>query len=140
MFIFCFLLAFVNSLKSQDSDSSSYISLKPSEFIEEIKNVNNYLIIDVREPFELSGGMLKEAINIPSSGELDRVADTLSKSCNLFLYCTTGVRSSRAAKKLVERGFNHVYSLEGGITAWKKEGFEVSKRKIRRRDQITGKS
>jgi rhodanese-related sulfurtransferase len=139
MFGLCLFLVFGKPLKSQEDDSVSFISLKPAEFLEEIKNVNNYLIVDVREPFELSGGMLKDAVSIPALGNLDRAADTIDKSKNLFLYCTSGFRSSKAAKKLAEKGFIHVYSLEGGIIAWKNEGYAVEKRKIKRRDQKRAK-
>jgi rhodanese-related sulfurtransferase len=50
----------------------------------------------------------------------------------LFLYCTSGFRSSKTAEKLYNKGFFNIYNLEGGITAWRKEGMPVQKGKARR--------
>ncbi len=53
----------------------------------------------------------KGAINIPASGNLDNVADTLNKKLTLFLYCTSGFRSSNTAEKLYDKGFHKLYNL-----------------------------
>jgi rhodanese-related sulfurtransferase len=94
--------------------------------------VNYPLIVDVREYFEYKRSRLKDAVNIQSSGNLESTVDTLDKFSHIFLYCTTDFRSIRVAKFLVENGFIHVYSLDGGIKAWKKAGLPVEKRKIRK--------
>ena len=33
-------------------------------------------------------------------------------------------RSSKAAKKLVDMGYQSVYNLDGGMDAWKSKGYE----------------
>ena len=126
------LLLFVTvAVSAQESDLLGYTSLKPRELHEEITMVNYPLIVDVREYFEYKRSRLKDAVNIQSSGNLESTVDTLDKFSHIFLYCTTGFRSIRMAKFLVEKGFIHVYSLDGGIRAWKKAGLPVEKRKIR---------
>ena len=127
------LLLFVTvAASAQETDLLGYTSLKPREFREEITMVNYPLIVDVREYFEYKRSRLKGAVNIQSSGNLESTIDTLDKFSHIFLYCTTDFRSIRVAKSLVEKGFMHVYSLDGGIKAWKKAGLEVEKRKIRK--------
>lgn len=120
-------------VSSQDNDSVKVILLKPAEFSEEMKIVSHPELIDVREYFEFKKTRVPGAVNIPSSGNIDIAADSIDKASHLFLYCTSGFRSKRVAQRFADKGFLHVYSLDGGITAWKKEGFPVEKKKIRQK-------
>jgi SulP family sulfate permease len=113
-------------------DSLKYISVRPADFQKAWKNNDKQLLIDVREFFEYKKSRIDNAVNIPSSGHLDNYADTLNKDCTLFLYCTSGFRSKRVAKHFYDKGFIRLYSLDGGINAWKKEGLPVNKKKVRR--------
>ena len=120
------------SLTAQVADSLKYISLEPYEFHPKYLKTDSSILIDVREPFEFRGNRIRGSVNFPASGNLDKVADTLNKATSLFLYCTTGFRSSNAAVKLYDKGFRKLYNLEGGIVAWRKEGMPVIKSKGRR--------
>ena len=51
----------------------------------------------------------------------------LDKSKELYIYCRSGNRSGKAAKKLGKMGFAKVYDLEGGIINWNKKSLEVIK-------------
>ncbi|HLP74879.1 MAG TPA: rhodanese-like domain-containing protein [Bacteroidales bacterium] len=120
-------------LSAQNTDSVKVVLLKPAEFREEMKIVSNPKLIDVREFFEYKKSRIKGALNIPASGNLEFAADTIEKTSHLFLYCTSGFRSKRVGQRFADRGFVHVYSLDGGITAWKKEGLSIEKKKIRKK-------
>jgi rhodanese-related sulfurtransferase len=89
-------------------------------------------LIDVREPFEFKGNRIKNAVNIPSSGNIGRAADTLNKKFTYFLYCSSGHRSLNVAKKMYDMGFRKLVNLKGGIVAWKNEGMRVEKKRIKR--------
>jgi rhodanese-related sulfurtransferase len=119
------------SASAQVPDSAKYQSLDPNNFHLQYLKEDPALLIDVREYFEFKGNRIKGAINIPSSGDLDFTTDTLDKKTALFLYCSTGFRSKRVAEHLYEKGFRNLYSLDGGIVAWKKDGYPVEKGKIR---------
>jgi rhodanese-related sulfurtransferase len=127
-----FFLALCAVSSGQVPDSLKYISLNPGEFQKAYQSDDNALLIDVREFFEYKKSRIDNAVNIPSSGNIDISADTLNKEASLFLYCTSGFRSKRVAKQLYDKGFLKLYSLEGGITAWKKERLPVNRKKIRR--------
>ena len=120
-FIILFTLSLC-SFKRAGSDSLKFKSLPPAEFLAAYQKSQKAVMIDVREFFEYRKSRIKDAINIPSSGNLEVSADTLDKDSNLFLYCTSGFRSKRVAKFFSEEGFTKVYSLDGGIMAWRKEG------------------
>jgi rhodanese-related sulfurtransferase len=115
------------------ADTLGYISLKPTEFKKAMENSKDFLLIDVREFFEYKKSRIKGAVNIPASGNMDIAADTIRKGKDLFLYCTSGFRSKKATKHFVGKGFAGIYSLEGGISGWRKEGLGVERKRIGRR-------
>lgn len=129
-----FFLLLVRSATSQNTDSLSFISLKPSEFHEEMSIVSKPVLADVREFFEFKKKRIPGAVNMPSSGNIENAADTIDRATHIFLYCTTGFRSRKVADKFTRLGFVHVYSMDGGISDWKKEGFPVERKKVRRRN------
>lgn len=134
-FLSFFLLFFMGTLlqlEGQVPDSVKYKSLSPSDFHLQYLLTDSSLLIDVREPFEFKSQRIKNSINIPASGNLDKAADTINKELSLFLYCTSGVRSSRTAEKLYEKGFRKLYNLKGGIIAWRKARMPVIKGKSQR--------
>lgn len=130
--LFCFISGLI-SLRAQIPDSIKYLSLPPKEFKLQYLSSDSALLIDVREPFEFKGNRIRGAVNIPSSGNLERAADTLNKNYTLFLYCTSGYRSSRIAVSLYNKGFRKLVSLKGGIVAWKKDRMPVSKGRVKRK-------
>ena len=116
----------------QVPDSLKYRSLPPGEFMSAYQKSDHPVLIDVREFFEYRKSRIKDAINIPSMGNLDIPADTINKKNDLFFYCTSGFRSKQVAKFFYGKGFTRLYSLDGGIVAWRKEKLPVEKKKLRR--------
>jgi len=76
-------------------------------------------VLDVRTPEEWQSGVIKGAIkiNFYDSNFKEQIGK-LDKKRPVFVYCKAGGRSAGAAKQLQESGFNEVYNLLGGITAW----------------------
>jgi rhodanese-related sulfurtransferase len=120
------------SAEAQTADTIKFKSLPPVEFQAALKQSEKPVIIDVREFFEYKKSRLKDAINLPSSGNLESASDTIDKKSDLFFYCTSGFRSKRVAKFFSERGFTHLYSLDGGIMGWRKAKLPVVKKKVKR--------
>lgn len=123
-------------LSAQSADSVKYISLEPYDFHLAWLRDDTAMLIDVREFFEYKRSRIKDAVNIPSSGNLDFAGDTLKKELSLFLYCTTDFRSKRVAEKFGVMGFANVYDLQGGIRAWRKDGFPVERKKMRKGERV----
>ncbi|MCB4809365.1 rhodanese-like domain-containing protein [Tamlana sp. 62-3] len=77
-------------------------------------------LVDVRTATEFNAGHIKNAKNIdvlkPSSF-VERFS-TLNKNEPVYLYCRSGKRSNRAAKKLDSLGFKEIYDLKGGYLNW----------------------
>jgi rhodanese-related sulfurtransferase len=78
-------------------------------------------ILDVREPGEVSGGVIEQAANIPL-GELAVRTGELNPEKLLVVHCKGGYRSSIATSLLRRAGFRNVANLIGGFDAWKAAG------------------
>ena len=124
-------LLICNFATGQAKDSVNFKNLEPYDFQMAWLRADKGMLIDVREPMEYRKNRIKDAINLPSSGNLERAADTINRELVLFVYCTTGYRSKRSAQMLINKGFLRVVNLDGGITAWKKEKFPVDKKRLR---------
>jgi sulfur-carrier protein adenylyltransferase/sulfurtransferase len=76
-------------------------------------------VLDVREPHEY------EVANIGAKlvplGELPQRLAEFGRDENFAIHCKTGGRSAKAVKLLHDAGFQHVYNVKGGITAWSEE-------------------
>ncbi len=115
------------SCQSKEKNVTYGNKVPPAEFKELIENDPTPQIIDVRTAEEFQSGALFKAINI-NSGSLDflKQIENLDKTKPVYLYCLSGARSAGAMNKMVTRGFTNVYSMEGGILAWKKKGFPLT--------------
>ncbi len=85
-------------------------------------------LIDVREPPEFTGelGHVPGATLVPLA-TLAEVATAWDLERDIVLVCRSGGRSARAATELVQRGFQHVYNLRGGMLAWNEAQLPVER-------------
>ena len=74
-------------------------------------------LIDVREQKEYDGGHILGARNIPST-QLKMRMKELRKDKPVYLYCQSGMRSTRAAQMLYKNGYRELYQLNGGFKTW----------------------
>lgn len=76
-------------------------------------------VLDVRTADEFNSGHIDNATNIDWYGDdFNTKAETLDKKKPVYVYCHSGGRSKSAMKRLKSLGFEEVYNLSGGITAW----------------------
>jgi uncharacterized protein len=77
----------------------------------------DFLVVDVREPYEFVEGHVSTAKNIPLSQFKERLSD-ISKDKKVYVICRSGRRSRRALKILREAGYKKVGPVRGGMLAW----------------------
>jgi rhodanese-related sulfurtransferase len=111
---------------SQDPGSYKCITINPQDFYNNAKLNPEIKVSDVRMKSEFRPERIENAINIPLSKLPCKKAEAISRETTIYLYCKSGTRSCWAAAKFNDMGFKHIYSLEGGITAWKKSGLPVT--------------
>ena len=84
------------------------------------------LWVDVREADEWQEGHLPGAVHVPRGFLESRIENVApNKTQPIVLYCASAQRSAFAAKALEELGYQHVHSLAGGFTDWKRNGLEI---------------
>ena len=108
--------------------SQKFTGLTPSGAIQLINN-EEVTLLDVRESAETVNGKITKAVQIPVSsinqriGELDKFKDK-----NIIVYCKNGSRAGIACRALGKAGFDKVFNLNGGITAWQEAHLPVSRK------------
>jgi rhodanese-related sulfurtransferase len=81
----------------------------------------NIQVLDVRTAGEYQGGHLKKAFlaDWTNQEQFKDRTQYLDKTKPVYVYCLSGGRSAAAAQWLQQQGYSNVYSLKGGINAWK---------------------
>ena len=114
----CFFISFA-ALSQKDS---KIVLLNVDEFEAAIAEHPEIQLIDVRTPEEFAEGHIENAINI-NFHDTDFIVQFLKLEKNepIYLYCRSGNRSAKAAKKLEKAGFKKIYDLDGGYLHWQKQ-------------------
>jgi rhodanese-related sulfurtransferase len=121
------------ALGSQESQDETCKFLSPQEYYIKMHSSVVPLIIDTRiwkdyRRDRIPGARLAESVAV-----LESIVDSFDLEQEIFLYCSDYQRSSVACSILVAKGYINVYNIEGGMIAWKLEGYELDTRRIRRR-------
>ena len=74
-------------------------------------------VLDVREPNEYQIAHVEGVPQLPLS-QLSQRFSELDPNQQYYLHCKVGGRSMQALQFLRDRGFKHLKSVQGGITAW----------------------
>jgi glyoxylase-like metal-dependent hydrolase (beta-lactamase superfamily II)/rhodanese-related sulfurtransferase len=85
------------------------------------QQMDGMVVLDVREPGEVSGGRIEESMLVPL-GELQSRIRELDQEKLLVVHCKGGYRSSIATSLLRRAGFRNIANLTGGFDAWKTAG------------------
>lgn len=82
--------------------------------MEELKKLEKEgaILLDVRSPQEYKEGHLNGAISLPEY-EIKENVETILKNKKeiIIVYCSSGSRSKKAQKELIEMGYETVYNL-----------------------------
>ncbi|MDQ1293304.1 MAG: hypothetical protein QG608_1185 [Actinomycetota bacterium] len=102
--------------------------MPPATLRECLASGTDLRVLDVRTPAEFRASHIPGAWNVPldSLGECrsDLVAGL---SGSVVLVCRSGARAERAAAALQEAGLASMSVLDGGLTAWEREGGELKR-------------
>ncbi len=87
-----------------------------------------FALVDVREESEFAKDHLPGAIHL-GKGVIERDVEARVPDLNtpMVLYCGGGFRSALAADNLQKMGYTSVFSMDGGIRAWRERGFPLTR-------------
>ena len=108
--------------------TKKYKDLTPPEAVQ-LLNHESAVMLDVREAGELGGSGIRDAKHISFSTLSDRFSELAKlKDRPVIAFCMNGFKSPKACGLLCKQGFTKVYSLKGGIAAWKEANMPVVKK------------
>ena len=99
----------------------AYTVVTPQQAQQMIDTNSALTVVDVREVNEYCGanGHIPGALNYPwISGVLEKDYAELDLDAEILVVCQSGHRSAIASEFLDSNSFLHVYSMEGGMSAW----------------------
>lgn len=94
--------------------------LSQKDWVNQLENDNNSVILDVRTQEEVNDGFIPNAINIDiykGQGFVYELEE-LDKTKNYYVYCRSGGRSAQACAIMNQLGFENAYNLLGGFNEW----------------------
>ena len=96
--------------------------IAPADAFELINN-RQAVLIDVREPDEIEHEQipLDTMLYYPMSTIVDKL-NHISKEQQIMLICPGGIRSTKVANLLNINKYPNVTNVDGGFSAWKKQG------------------
>ncbi len=90
--------------------------MTPLELADALERGDDLELLDVREPYEWSLGILPNA-RLVSLGYLPAAMSSLDATRDIVVYCRSGLRSADAVQRLCAAGFRAT-NLAGGILRW----------------------
>ena len=96
------------------------------------------VLIDVRESDEWRDGHIAHAVAIPRGFLELRIEERVpDRKTPVIVQCASGTRSLLAARTLGELGYENVYNLTGGFSAWKNRGLPWVAERAFTADELT---
>ena len=100
---------------AKDGLPTCHVLQVSSPELEALQKKNNIQILDVRAIPEFEEHHMKGAINVPAPDLRERYKE-LDKETQYYVICSTGHRSTLAISLLLQRGFEHLVNVAGGMT------------------------
>jgi rhodanese-related sulfurtransferase len=99
----------------------------PWDLVDELKEENKPLLLDIRCPYEFNGARIKDSVVVPR-GILESACDygydetvpelVEARERRVVVICRSGNRSILAAYTLQQMGFTDTVSLKTGLKGW----------------------
>jgi rhodanese-related sulfurtransferase len=99
------------------------------DLLEMLENKEHFKLVEVLAKAEYEKGHIPGAINIPLD-ELEKLAkQKLKKKETIVVYCGSYSchASTKAARKLLDLGYEHTLDFKGGKRWWQHAGLELEK-------------
>jgi thiosulfate sulfurtransferase len=96
---------------------SAFTHLSINQLIHMTQESSDVQIVDIRDAASFQAGHIANSINLNNENISHFIAGA-DMDMPLVVVCYHGISSQGAASYLHEQGFDAVYSLDGGYSAW----------------------
>ncbi|MFD0797281.1 rhodanese-like domain-containing protein [Maribacter chungangensis] len=113
-------MSFLSTLFGKKNETSDKIAILDANSYKEAITGKKVQLVDVRTANEFKGGHIKNAVNIDffNAAAFSTSFEKMNKEKPVYLYCRSGARSQKAARRLINMGFTQIYDLKGGYMRW----------------------
>tara|TARA_Y100001968_G_scaffold131855_1_gene120340 strand:- start:738 stop:1064 length:327 start_codon:yes stop_codon:yes gene_type:complete len=96
---------------------TNYNDISVKELKQYFDQQKDFILLDVREKFELKIASITNSIHIPMI-EIPTKLNQLNPKKEIIVLCKSGVRSAQVCEYLCLNNFDNVKNVKGGIKAW----------------------
>jgi rhodanese-related sulfurtransferase len=120
-FLFILVMLLINV--AQATGSGAVLPIQAVQLL----NRENAIPVDIRGQADFEAGHIINARHVPAADVKSRAEELKKPKIQpLLVYCATGMSSQAAVKQLKSAGFEQVYSLKGGIAAWRADNLPLA--------------
>jgi len=94
--------------------------LPQDEWIKQLQDTDNAVVLDVRTEAEVEEGIIPNAVHLDfyQGQAFLEALENLDKTKAYFVYCRSGNRSGQACAIMDKLGFKTAHNLIGGMNTW----------------------
>jgi UPF0176 protein len=96
--------------------------IKPEELHEWYEKGKDFVVIDMRNSYEIKSGAFEKTVNpgLKASRDLPSAIEKLKvyQDKNIVTTCTGGIRCEKMSAYLLDQGFKNVYQLHNGMHSY----------------------
>src|ERR1700729_2260445 len=92
--------------------------ISASEVKNMLKRGDQFILLDVREPWDLEKTRIESSKDLPMGDIPTRAPQELDPDAHIVVLCHHGVRSLTVTNWLRQQGYEKVQSMRGGIDGW----------------------
>jgi len=117
------IITFSNLKLDVENNTAKHVNAKDWNYLLENKDT---LLIDVRNKFEFEVGTFENAISSETKNFSDfkKFVDNYlfsQKEKKIAMFCTGGIRCEKASSFMINKGFNNIFQLKGGVLKYLEE-------------------
>ena len=127
LFAMLFVIVLMLSVDPASRSAAGSKSLTPAQ-LPQLQSREHPVIVDLSESDKFAEGHIAQSINVPYS----KLEDSLGKIRKyqkkpLVLVCENGNNARKAVSVLHKNDFEDIYTLAGGLAAWRKDNMPLEK-------------
>ena len=120
-----FLQGGMEAWKQAGLQTAEIAQISVENLHERLARSDDLQVIDVRRPAEYAGGHVPRAVSLPLAPQIEEQAAQLNSTQPTAIICAGGYRSSAATSLLARSGFQQLFNVTGGTSAWVNAGYAV---------------